>query len=69
MAGFTEQQIASFGLTFGLGGFMAYMLFIVYRLARDANAGRSGTLILFFVLAFGMTGFIAKAVIQRLLSL
>ena len=68
MAGFSEQQIAAFGLSFGLGGFMLYMLFIVYRLARDANAGKTGTFILFFVLAFGMMGFLAKAIIQRVLS-
>ncbi len=68
MSGFTEQQIATFGLTFGLSAFMLYMLFIVWNLARDANAGRTGTVVLFFVLGFGMLGFLAKSVIQRLLD-
>jgi predicted Kef-type K+ transport protein len=66
--GFSEQQIATFGLTFGLGAFILYMLFIIWRLAHDAQAGKLGTLVLFLVLAFGMIGFVAKSVIERLLN-
>ena len=69
MFGFTEQQISTFGMTFGIGGFMLYMLFIVWKLARDSKAGRVGTIVLFFVLGFGMLGFIAKSIIQRLLDI
>ena len=29
MFGLTEEQIAEFGLTFGLGAFMLFMLFII----------------------------------------
>jgi hypothetical protein len=29
MFGYSEEQIATFGLTFGVGGFMLYMLFIM----------------------------------------
>ena len=39
MFGFTEEQIASFGLTFGVGGFMLYMVFIVGQLAWESKAG------------------------------
>ena len=53
-------------MTFGLGAFMLYMLFIIGELAYKAKAGKLGTFILFFVLAFGMLGFVAKAVIQKL---
>lgn len=59
----TEQQFAQFGLTFGVGGFMLYMLFIIYSLARESKAGKFGTFVLFLVLAFGMLGFVAKQVI------
>ncbi len=69
MFGFTEQQISTFGMTFGIGGFMLYMLFIVWKLARDSKAGRVGTIVLFFVLGFGMLGFIAKSIIQRVLDI
>ncbi len=69
MFGFTEQQISTFGMTFGIGGFMLYMLFIVWKLARDSKAGKVGTIVLFFVLGFGMLGFIAKSIIQRVLDI
>ncbi|MCL4182494.1 MAG: DUF2788 domain-containing protein, partial [Burkholderiaceae bacterium] len=31
--------------------------------------GRLGTFVLFFVLAFGMLGFVAKSIIQKILGL
>jgi hypothetical protein len=68
MFGFSEEQIAGFGLTFGVGAFMLYMLFIVGHLAWESKAGRFGTFVLFFGLAFGMTGFAAKFVIQWIIS-
>lgn len=64
--GFTEAQIAEFGVTFGLGAFMLYMLFIIGELAWSSKAGKLGTFALFFVLAFGMVGFVAKSIIQKL---
>jgi hypothetical protein len=69
MFGFTEEQVSGFGITVGLTLFIGYMLFIIYDLARQSKAGRMGTFVLFFVLAFGMIGFIAKAIIQKLLGL
>lgn len=66
MFGFSEEQISQWGMTWGLGLFMAYMLFIIGELAWKSKAGKTGTFVLFFVLAFGMLGFIAKAVIQKL---
>jgi hypothetical protein len=65
----TEAQVAEFGMTWGVGGFILFMLFIIANLARDSKAGKFGTFILFFVLAFGMLGFVAKAIIQRILGL
>ena len=66
MFGFTEEQVSRFGMTFGVGAFMLYMLFIVGELAWKSKAGKTGTIVLFFVLSFGMLGFIAKAVMQKL---
>jgi hypothetical protein len=68
MFGLTEQQISEFGLTFGLGGFMVYMLFIIWNLAKESKAGKLGTFVLFFVLAFGMLGFIAKTILTWFLE-
>lgn len=68
MFGYTEEQIAEFGMTFGVGGFILFMLFIIWKLARDSQAGRFGTFILFFVLAFGILGFVAKSILQAILA-
>jgi hypothetical protein len=64
MFGFTEEQISAFGLSFGVGAFMLYMLFIIGQLARESKAGKMGTFVLFLALGFGMVGFVAKLVIQ-----
>ncbi|GHC70457.1 hypothetical protein GCM10007320_04890 [Pseudorhodoferax aquiterrae] len=68
MFGYTEAQIAWFGMTFGLGAFMLYMLFIILQLARESRAGRFGTFVLLLGLGLGMVGFAAKGVIKFFLS-
>jgi uncharacterized membrane protein len=64
MFGYSEEQIAQFGLTFGVAGFMLFMLFIIGHLAWESKAGKFGTFVLFLGLAFGMVGFVAKYIIQ-----
>jgi hypothetical protein len=68
MLGFSEEQIANFGLTFGVSAFMVYMAFIIWRLARDSKAGRFGTFVLFLALGFGLLGFVAKGIIKLVLG-
>ncbi len=68
MFGFTEAQIAGFGLTFGVGAFMLYMLFIIAQLAIESKAGKLGTFVLFLGLGLGMVGFVAKYLIQWVLN-
>ena len=65
----TEAQVAEFGMTWGVGGFILFMLFVIASLAKESKAGRFGTFVLFFVLAFGMLGFIAKSIIQWILGM
>ncbi len=67
--GLSEAQISQFGLSFGIGAFVLYMLFIVWSLARESKAGRFGTFVLFLVLSFGMVGFLAKGLIQWLIGI
>lgn len=69
MGGFTEEQIAQFGLTIGVGGFILYMVFIIFQLARESKAGKFGTFVLFLVLGFGVLGFVAKNIIAWLLNI
>ncbi len=68
MFGFSEEQIAQFGLTFGVGAFMLYMVFIILQLARESKAGRFGTFVLLLGLGVGLIGFVAKGVIKYLLG-
>jgi hypothetical protein len=68
MFGLDEEQLAAFGMTFGMAAFVGYMFFIIWQLARESNAGRFGTFVLFLVLGFGMIGFIAKGLIKWLIG-
>jgi len=64
MFGYSEEQIAWFGLTFGVGAFMLYMVFIILQLARESKAGRFGTFVLLLGLGVGLIGFAAKGLIK-----
>ncbi len=68
MFGYTEEQIAQFGLTFGVGAFMLYMVFIICQLAKESKAGRFGTFVLFLGLGVGLVGFAAKGVIKYFMA-
>jgi len=68
MFGYNEEQIAWFGLTFGVTAFMLYMVFIIFQLARESKAGRLGTFVLFLALGFGLLGFAAKGLIKFFMS-
>lgn len=62
-AAFTQLTLAIFctGLIIMLG-------FIIYRLAKDSQAGKLGTLVLFCVLGLGMFGFIIKTLLTEVLQ-
>ena len=62
--GYTEEQLASFFLTYGVAAFILFMLFIIGHLAWESKAGRFGAFVLFLGLGVGFTGFLAKFVIQ-----
>lgn len=66
MFGLTEEQISDFGMTFGVGAFMLFMLFIIGEIAWKSKAGKTGTIVLFFVLSFGMIGFITKTILEKM---
>jgi hypothetical protein len=45
------------------------MLFIIGEIAWKSKAGKTGTIVLFFVLSFGMVGFIAKTIMQKFMGM
>ena len=69
MFGFSEDQIAQFGLTFGVSAFMLYMVFIILQLARESKAGRFGTFVLLLGLGFGLVGFAAKGLLKYFINI
>ena len=66
MFGYSEEQIAWFGLTFGVGAFMLYMVFIIAQLAWESKAGRFGTFVIFLGLGVGFAALGACASAARL---
>ena len=59
----TIEQFEQWSLTLGIGGLIGYMVFIIYRLGKDSNAGKFGLFVLFVSLGLGLFGFLAKEVI------
>lgn len=43
---------------------MLYMLFILYKLGKDSNAGKFGMFVIFFALSLGVFGFAMKSMVQ-----
>ena len=66
MFGLTEEQISDCGMTLGVGAFMIFMLFIIGEITWKSKAGKMGTIVLFFVLSFGMIGFITKTILEKM---
>jgi hypothetical protein len=63
-----DAWLSEYGVTFGVGALILFMIFIVWDLARRSNAGRFGTIILYVGLAMGIVGFLIKVVITYLLE-
>lgn len=60
----TVAQFEDISLTLGIGGFVLYMMFILYDLGKQSNAGAFGMFVLFMALGMGIVGFAAKSVIK-----
>jgi len=67
--GYTQEQITHLAVTWGAAAFMLYMLFIVGENAWKSKASKRGTLALFFLLAFGMVGFVAKTITEKIMGI
>jgi hypothetical protein len=62
------EQFEHGSLILGIGVLIAYMLFIIYRLAKDSQAGRFGLFVLLLALGLGFVGLIAKAILLEILE-
>lgn len=59
----TVAEFEHWSLILELGGLILFMFFIIYDLAKQANAGKWAYITLFLVLGLGMGGFIIKEII------
>jgi hypothetical protein len=64
MPSITIQQFEQISLIVCCAILMIYMLFILYRLGKDSNAGIFGMFVLFFALGLGVFGFAMKSMIH-----
>lgn len=62
------EQFETWSLYICVGGLMAFMVFIVWDLAKKSKAGKFGTFILFLVLGLCMLGFIIKSILVYVLD-
>ncbi|MCV6612515.1 MAG: DUF2788 domain-containing protein [Amphritea sp.] len=61
-------EIESIALNVGLAIFAAYIFFIIYDLAKKSNAGKFGTVVLFFALGLGLAAFLVKSVVVHFIE-
>lgn len=62
------EQFETWSLYLGIGGLIAFMMFIVWDIAKTSRAGRFGTFVLFIALGLGLLGFVIKAVLVRFIE-
>jgi hypothetical protein len=64
----TLEQFESWSLTLGVGGLIAWMLLIIWKMGRESKAGKWGYFVLFLALGLGFIGFIAKTILVELMN-
>lgn len=64
-----EAEFAKWALRICLTGLIVFLGFIVWNLGKESKAGKFGMIMLFFVLGFGVFGFIFKEVLINFLVL
>lgn len=62
------EQFETVSLYVCVSGLIAYMFFIMYKLASESKAGKIGTFAIFLTLGLGIFGFIAKEVLTIVMS-
>jgi hypothetical protein len=58
----TIEQFETLSLYVCVGGLILYCMYIMHRLAKDSNAGRFGTMVIFLTLGLGIFAFIGKEI-------
>jgi hypothetical protein len=61
---FLRYFVEEWGMVIGVGGLIAFMVFIMWDLVKTSKAGKFGGFIIFLALGLGLLGFIIKVAIQ-----
>lgn len=64
----TEEQFSEISMYILLTGLIIWMGYIVWDLSKRSNAGKFGTMVLYFALGLGVLGFIIKTVIVEVMN-
>jgi hypothetical protein len=64
----TEAEFSDLTVSILVPGLIGYMMFIIWKLAKDSQAGKFGMAMLFLVLGLGIVGFAAKQVIKLVID-
>lgn len=64
----SEEQFAQISLYVCVGGLISYMVFIMYRLGKDSNAGKFGMAMIFLILGLGVFAFVGKEIAVHFLE-
>ncbi|MCL1623049.1 DUF2788 domain-containing protein [Moraxella sp. Tifton1] len=64
----SEETITAAGLYVLLPIFIAFLFFIMWDIAKKSKAGKQGTFWIFVALGMGFFGFLAKLMIEWVLS-
>lgn len=67
--GLTIAEFEDISLKVCFTALILYMLFIIGNLAKESKAGKYGAMWMFLGLGLGFVGFVAKAVIKRVLGI
>lgn len=62
------EVFEKWSLILGVGGLIGFMVFIMWDLAKQSNAGKFGTFILFIALGLGLLGFVIKTVLVEMIE-
>lgn len=64
----SSEMITKIGLYGLLPLFIGFLFFIMWDIAKKSNAGKAGTFWIFVALGMGFFGFLAKIVLEYVLS-
>ncbi|MEZ5524059.1 MAG: DUF2788 domain-containing protein [Pseudomonadales bacterium] len=60
----TDKMLTEYAMPVMLAALIMYMIFIVYKLGKDSNAGKIGGIVLSVALLVGVAGFVIKFFIK-----